>query len=157
MQKISNFAAQNFKAMNITDDSNNIYIKDYTVPKGRAKEDIKAREKIINAIYRKWTAENPEKCVYNEALKDFIHVKFESINETVNKAARNYNSTMAMFHLTEILKDAKVVKCDKPDKSTKNQAKYTQMIIMQWEKVKLMVGEKSTGLKIQYCITSLEQ
>ena len=55
-----------------------------------------------------------------------------------------------MFHLTEILKNAKVVKRDKPDKNTKNQAKYTQMIIMQWKKVRLIVGVKSTGLKIQY-------
>ena len=81
---------------------------------------------------------------------------FESINETVNKAARNYKSTMAMFQLTEIVKNAKVIKCDKPDRNTKNQAKFTQMLIMQWEKVKLMVGVKTTGLKIQYCITSLE-
>jgi len=141
----------------ILEDNENIYIEDYVIPKGMEKEDLKAREKIINAIYRKWTAENPEKCLFNEDLKDFIYVKFESINETVNKAARSYKSTMAMFHLTEILKNAKVVKRDKPDKNTKNQAKYTQMIIMQWEKVKLMVGVKSTGLKIQYCITSLEQ
>ena len=143
--------------MNITEDNDNIYIEDYTIPKGREKEDIKAREKVINAIYRKWTVENSEKCLFNEDLKDFIYVKFESINETVNKAARSYKSTMAMFHLTEILKNAKVVKRDKPDRNTKNQAKYTQMIIMQWEKVKLMVGVKSTELKIQYCITSLEQ
>ena len=127
------------------------------IPQGRTKEEIKAREKIIDAIYRKWTAENPEKCIFNEDLKDFIYVKFESINETVNKAARNYNSTMAMFHLTEILKNAKTVKYDNPDGNTKNQARYTQMIVMQWKKVKLMVGVKSTKLKIQYCITSLVQ
>lgn len=143
--------------MKITEDNDNIYIETYTIPKGREKEAIKAREKIINDIYRKWTAENPEKCVFNVALKDFIYVKFESINETVNKAARNYNSTAAMFFLTEILKNAKVVKYDQPERNTKNQIKYTQMIIMQWKKVKLMVGVKSTGLKIQYCITSLEQ
>jgi hypothetical protein len=143
--------------MNISEDNNNIYIEDYAIPKGREKEDIKAREKVISDIYRKWTTENPKKCVFNEALKDFIYVKFESINETVNKAARNYKSTTAMFLLTDILKNAKVVKYAQPDKTTKNQSKYTQMIIMQWEKVKLMVGVKSTGLKIQYCITSLEQ
>jgi hypothetical protein len=63
---------------------------------------------------------------------------------------------MAMFHLTDILKNATVTGYEKP-KQNKNQAKFTQMIIMQWEKVKLMVGVKSTKLKIQYCITSLEQ
>jgi hypothetical protein len=143
--------------MIIKEEAGSINIEDYIIPTGREKADIKAREKIINAIYRKWTAENPEKCMFNEDLNDFIYVKFESINETVNKAARNYKSTMAIFHLTEILKNAKVIKRDKPDKNTKNQAKYTQMLIMQWEKVKLMVGVKSTQLKIQYCITSLEQ
>ena len=143
--------------MNITHDPHHIYIKNYTIPKGTAKEDIKAREKIINDIYRKWTAENPEKRLLNEDLNDFIYVKFDSINETVNKAARSYKSTMAMFHLTDILQNAKVVKRDKPDRNTKNQAKYTQMIILRWEKIKLIVGVKATGLKIQYCITSLEQ
>ena len=143
--------------MKISEDNENIYIEDYTIPKGKEKEDLKAREKIINDIYRKWTAENPEKCLFNKDLRDFIYVKFESINETVNKAARSYQSTLAMFHLTDILKYAKVVKRDKPDRNTKNQAKYTQMIIMQWEKVKLIVGVKATGLKIQYCITSLEK
>ena len=69
--------------MDITENNNNIYIEDYTIPKGREKEDIKAREKIINAIYRKWTAENPEKCLFNEDLKDFIYVKFESILNSV--------------------------------------------------------------------------
>jgi len=40
------------RTMNIKEDNNNIYIKDYIIPKGREKEDIKTREKIINAIYR---------------------------------------------------------------------------------------------------------
>jgi hypothetical protein len=92
--------------MTIKEDNSNIYIEDYIIPKGVEKADIKAREKIINAIYRKWTAENSEKCLFNKDLKDFIYIKFESINETVNKAARSYKSTMAMFHLTEILKNA---------------------------------------------------
>ena len=83
--------------MNITEDNDSIYIEDYTIPKGREKEDIKAREKIINAIYRKWTAENPEKCLFNEDLNDFIYVKFESINETVNKAARSYTILYLQF------------------------------------------------------------
>ena len=81
--------------MTIKEEPGSIIIEDYIIPTGREKADIKAREKIINAIYRKWTAEN--------------------------------------------------------------QAKYIQMLIMQWENAKLMVGVKSTQLKIQYCITSLEQ
>jgi hypothetical protein len=153
MQKISNFAAQNFKTMSITEDSNNIYIEDYTVPKGRAKEDIKAREKIINEIYRKWFDCNPDKCVYNHNLKDFIHIRFESLNETVNKAARACQSTIIMLQLSDILQHAEVIDYEKP-KQNKNQSKYKQMIIMQWKNAKLIVGVRKDKKKIQYCITA---
>ena len=46
--------------MNITEDNDNIYIENYIIPKGMAKDDLKAREKIINEIYRKWTDNNPD-------------------------------------------------------------------------------------------------
>jgi hypothetical protein len=32
--------------MKITEDSNNIYIENYIIPKGTKKEDLKAREKL---------------------------------------------------------------------------------------------------------------
>jgi hypothetical protein len=140
--------------MKITEDNNNIYIEDYSIPKGREKEDIKAREKIINEIYRKWLESNPDKCTYNINLKDFIHIRFESINETVNKAARTCQSTIAMFQLTDILQKAKVTGYEQP-KQNKNQSKYTQMIIMQWENAKLIVGVRKDKKKIQYCITAI--
>ena len=127
------------------------------IPKGNAKEDIKAREKIINQIYRDWTNNNPDKCVFNDELNDYIYVKFESINETVNKAARSYHSTLAIYNLSDILKNATIIRYDKPDKNNKNQSKYIQMVIMQWKAVKLVVGIKKSNLKIQYCITSLER
>ena len=118
------------------------------------KENLKAREKIINEIYRKWSDSNPDKCTYNHNLKDFIHIRFESINETVNKAARAYQSTIAMFQLTDILQKAKVTGYEKP-KQNKNQSKYTQMIVMQWENIKLIVGVRKDKKKIQYCITAI--
>ena len=81
----------------------NIGIK---VPAGTGKEDIKAREKIIKDFYAKWISEHPEKKIWNENLQDFIHVKYQSINETYNKAARRYESTIAVFRLTEVMEKA---------------------------------------------------
>ena len=124
------------------------------IPQGINKEAIKAREKIINEIYHEWSNNNPDKCVYNNNLNDFIHVRFDSINETVNKAARTYASTFAMFHLSDILQNAVVVRYERT-KQNKNQSKYTQMIIMQWNNVKLTVGERKDKKKIQYCITTV--
>jgi len=146
--------AKNY-AMNIIENNDNIYIENYIIPKGMEKEDLKAREKIINEIYRKWSDNNPDRCIYNIDLKDFIHIRFESINETVNKAARAYQSTIAMFQLTDILQKAKVTGYEKP-KQNKNQSKYTQMIVMQLENVKMIVGVRKDKKKIQYCITAIK-
>ena len=140
--------------MDISEDANNIYIEEYIIPKGSRKEDLKVREDIINEIYRKWYDSNPNKCAYNTHLKDFIHVRFESINETVNKAARTYQSTISMFQLTDILQKAKIAGYEKP-KQNKNQSKYTQMIVIQWENAKLVVGVRKDKKKIQYCITAI--
>ena len=140
--------------MKITEDNDNIYIEDYIIPKGMEKEDLKVREEIINEIYRKWYDSNPDKCAYNHNLKDFIHIRFESINETVNKAARIYQSTITMFQLTDILQKAKVTGYEKP-KQNKNQSKYTQMIVMRWKNAKLVVGVRKDKKKIQYCITAI--
>jgi len=139
--------------MKIAENNDNIFIEDYIIPKGMEKEDLKKREKIINEIYRKWFESNPDKCAYNPNLKDFIHIRFESVNETINKAARTSQSTIAMFQLTDILKKAKVIGYEKP-KQNKNQSKYTQMILMQWKNAKLIVGVRKDKKKIQYCITA---
>jgi hypothetical protein len=72
------------------------------IPVGQAKEDIKVREQIIKDFYAQWIAEHPDKKVHNKALGKYICVKFLSINETYEKAARSYESTLAVFKLTEI-------------------------------------------------------
>ena len=140
--------------MEIIEDNDYIYIENYIIPKGREKEDLKTREKIINEIYRKWFDNNPDKCAYNRNLKDYIHIRFESVNETINKAARAYQSTIIMFQLTDILQNATVTGYEKP-KQNKNQSKYTQMIIMQWKNAKLIVGVRKDKKKIQYSITAI--
>ena len=139
--------------MKLIEDDENIYIDDFIIPKGLEKADLKAREKIILDLYRKWFDSHPDKCIYNHNLKDFIHVRFESVNETVNKAARSYQSTIAMFQLSDILQEAKVVGYEKPKKN-KNQSKYMQMILMNCESTKLVVGVRKDKKKIQFCITA---
>lgn len=79
------------------------------IPTGRTKEDIKAREQLIKDFYANWISEHPDKKVYNLALGRNICVKFLSINETYEKAARSYESTLAVFRLTEILQNATFV------------------------------------------------
>ena len=127
-----------------------------TIPAGTRKEDIKAREKIIKDFYAKWISEHPDKKIWNDDLQDYICVKYQSINETYNKAARRYESTLAVFRLTEVMEKA-VFKEEKPIKpADKNQKPYSKLLILLYDGIKLTVGvQKTTQEKAQYCLTAL--
>ena len=102
------------------------------------------------------------------ALKSDILIRFEGIQETVQKAARNYKYTMAMCAVDEVLQFAVEIKRDKPKKEVENQRRYKEMIIMNlqttafkpyFENIKMIVGVLRTdeNKKIQYCISTIEQ
>ena len=152
--------------MEITEDTDNIYIEDYIIPKGREKEDIKARENIVWAMLGKWLSKNPLKRKKNADLEDYIYLRFDGMQETVNKSARSYKSTMAVFELDFILSNAIKIGTDKP--KSKRQEVFAEMLIMNvdtpafqpyFDKVKMLVGitkQKKNAKKIQYSITAIE-
>ena len=124
------------------------------IPIGRTKEEIKIRERLIKEFYSQWIAEHPNKKVLNFALGKFISVKFLSINETYEKAARNYESTLAVFNLTEILQNAMLVEELPAKRNTRNQKQFEKLLVLQYKDVKLTVGlQRSNQDLVQYCIT----
>ena len=126
------------------------------IPQGNSREEVKLRDQIIKDFYAGWIAENPEKKMWNEDLQDYILVKYLSITETAEKAARQYESTLAVMRLSELLNKSKKVAEVPPKKGTKNQKPFLKMYIMQLDNIKMTVGlQKSTGDKVQYCITAL--
>ena len=126
------------------------------IPQGSSREEVKLRDQIIIDFYAGWIAENPEKKMWNEDLQDYILVKYLSITETAEKAARQYESTLAVIRLSELLTKSKKVAEVPPKKGTKNQKPFLKMYIMQLDNIKMTVGlQKSTGDKVQYCITAL--
>ena len=126
------------------------------IPQGNSREEVKLRDQIIKDFYAGWIAENPEKKMWNEDLQDYILVKYLSITETAEKAARQYESTLAVMRLSELLTKSKKVAEVPPKKGTKNQKPFLKMYIMQLDNIKMTVGlQKSTGDKVQYCITAL--
>ena len=126
------------------------------IPQGNSREEVKLRDQIIKGFYAGWIAENPEKKMWNEDLQDYILVKYLSITETAEKAARQYESTLAVMRLSELLTKSKKVAEMPPKKGTKNQKPFLKMYIMQLDNIKMTVGlQKSTGDKVQYCITAL--
>ena len=133
-----------------------------TIPEGTTSEDIKLRKKIIKDFYAIWNAANPTKHIYNIDLKDFIHVRFLSIEETSQKASNRYKSTLAVTYLTEILEKAKTVIRTQPKQGIENQKRFSEVISMEYDKedfgkIKLTVGVlRGSKQKIQYCITAIE-
>jgi len=133
------------------------------IPQGRTREEIQQREKIIKNFYANWNAVNPEKRIYNANLQEFIYIKFLSIQETAEKAARSYKSTLAVTYLTEILELAKVINYTKPKEGNNKQSRFSDIIIMQYNKsnfgkIKLTVGIlRGKKENVQYCITAIEK
>ena len=126
------------------------------IPQGNSSEEVKQRDQIIKDFYAGWIAENPEKKMWNDDLQDYILVKYLSITETAEKAARQYESTLAVMRLSELLTKSKKVAEVPPKKGTKNQKPFLKMYIMQLDNIKMTVGlQKSTGDKVQYCITAI--
>ena len=124
------------------------------IPLGKTKEEIKTREQIIKDFYAQWITAHPDKKVLNTALGKHICVKFLSINETYEKASRSYESTMAVFRLTEILQNATLVEELPAKQKTRNQKQFEKLLVMQYENIKLTVGlQRSNQDLVQYCIT----
>ena len=131
------------------------------IPFENSKENIKIREEIISQVYRRWTDANPDKRVYNRSLKDYINIRYLSITETIHHAAKSYYSTLAMLQLDTILRYSVKFGKPKPTKrGIKNQDNFVQIQIMHYDLVgiglvKMTVGIKKSGEKIQYCITAI--
>ena len=130
---------------------------------GGTPEELKQRKKFITDFYAKWVISNPAKQIYNKSLKNFIEVRFLSIQETASKAAIRSKSTLAVTFLTEILENAVTVgKPQEPKKDNVKQKRFSKIYIMEYEKadfgkIKLTVGElRGSGQKLQYCITAIE-
>ena len=124
------------------------------IPIGHTKEEIKVREKLIKDFYSKWISEHPDKKIWNKGLSEYIHVKFLSINETYEKASRSYESTLAVFQLTEILENATLANTKLAKRNTKNQKQFEALLMMQYNNIKLTVGrQRSNQELVQYGIT----
>ena len=125
------------------------------IPKGTSPEDAKARKQIISDFYAKWIADHPDKKVWNESLGAYIHIKFQSINETKGHASISYESTCAVLELTKLLERAIVAKRTKAKTNDKNQKPYDQMVFLFHNGIRLLVAhQKSTDEYVQYCITA---
>lgn len=99
---------------------------------------------------------------FNLSLKDFINIRFVSIDETSHQAAKSYLSTLAVLQLDSILTMAKKYRIVKAKIKDKKQKQFNKLLWMKYNlpgvsEVKLMVGiVRRTKDKVQYCITVIQ-
>lgn len=123
------------------------------IPRGTGREEARSRKRIIRDYFAKWIAEHPGKKVWNASLKSYIVVKYQSINETMGQASITFESTAAVFFLTEVLTKAVVTKRKVAKKNDKNQRPYDYMVFLDYKGIRLIVGhQKSTDEYVLYCI-----
>ena len=138
------------------------YTEKIEIPTGESKEDFNARKQIIWQFYQDWKKKNPSQKRYNIALKDYINIRFVSIDETSHQAAKSYLSTLAVLQLDSILTMAKKYRTVKAKPNDRNQKQFNKLLWMRYDlpgvgEVKLMVGiVRRTNDKVQYCITVIQ-
>ena len=136
--------------------------KTIEIPTRESKEDFKIRKQIIWQFYQDWKKKNPSQKRYNLDLKDYINIKFVSIDETSHQAAKSYLSTLAVLQLDSVLTLAKKYRTVKAKPNDKNQKQFNKLLWMRYDlpgvgEVKLMVGiVRRTKDKVQYCITVIQ-
>ena len=114
------------------------------IPQGTTIEDIQKRKQFIMDFYKNWIIANPDKKIYNKSLQEDIYVRFLSIEETSQHAAKRYDSTKAVTHLTMVLQNAVKKEVVEPNKTKKNQQRFEKIIKMEYKtnsgKINLIVG-----------------
>jgi transcriptional regulator with XRE-family HTH domain len=132
------------------------------IPTGESVEDKRRRHKIILAFYHDWKKKNPEARKYNIYLKDYINIRYISIEETAGQASLTYLSTLAVLQLDAILTNAVLVEKLPANQKKNNQKGFESLLRMSYNcigigTVKMYVGVKrSDKSKVQYCITAIE-
>ena len=105
------------------------------LPVGDTKEDKKQRKRFIKDFYRYWETHNPEKRIFNKSLKDYINVRYISVDETSGQASHRYISSLAIMFLSEILENAVQKGVPKNSDQTKeNQKGFEKIIALEYNK-----------------------
>lgn len=139
------------------------------IPMGKSMEEIRLREGIIDAFFRKWYDEHPSKEVYNSKVEDNIQIRKISIDEAKQHASKNYLSTIAIVHhFDEILANAVSVGKTATKVNDRNQSQFDYMLILSYQcqgvgLVKLTVGIRkklladrlAQEIKTEYGISAL--
>lgn len=147
------------------------FIAGIPTAKHRSKERMTLIRSYYQRLWKKLQREGRTNKIFNDYLGvDVFIVENESDKKTINTASKNWQSTYAVKHLEEIVKNAigdenKPV-YEKTKKGTQSKNGYKNMAILYYDllgpkedlnfKVKLTIGIRSDKKHVQYCINKIE-
>ena len=131
------------------------------IPMGKSMEDIRKRQSIIVDFLSRWREANTEGRIMNESLQEYIYFRNVSFSEAKEHSSKSYKSTRAMMIFEEIVKNALPVRRVAVKKNDRNQSSFAYMLVMVYRHqelgtIKLTVGVRLSGQRIQYGITALK-
>ena len=148
------------------------FINGIPTAKNRSRERRSLIAKYYSNLWKKLQKEGRKNTIFNDYLGVCIYiVENESNKKTINAASRNWQSTYAVKHLEEIVRNA----CgdenqpvyEKAKKGTQTKNGYKNMAILYYcfideaiqylnFKVKLTIGIRADKKHVQYCINKIE-
>lgn len=142
------------------------------IPKGKSMEEIRERERILSQFLHQWsTSQSGERKIHNINLNEDIFIVGKSVAEIIQHSAKRYLSTLAVFHLEEVISHASPVRRIAVKQGNGKQAEFSHMLLMVYQKdglgtIKVTVGVRFRKQKdapdvlpkkIEYGITVLEE
>lgn len=131
---------------------------DYTHLEGQSKQAYIQRVKTIKSFYEEFLQGSS---VVNVFLNKEIHFNTEGKNETKAKASKNLKTTIAVFFLRELLRNARFIKSDEPKLGQRKRLNADSTLIFYSDMIldgevttfKITVVKMKQGKKIHYCIS----
>ena len=148
------------------------FINGIPTAKNRSRERRSLIAKYYSNLWKKLQKEGRKNTIFNDYLGVCIYiVENESNKKTINAASRNWQSTYAVKHLEEIVRNAcgdeNLPVYEKAKKGTQTKNGYKNMAILYYcfideaiqylnFKVKLTIGIRADKKHVQYCINKIE-
>lgn len=153
-----------------------IFLPDFIEGIPTNKHAIKERRALVvkyyNDLWKRLQKEVNSNYIFNDFWQANIHiVKNESDKKTKNAAVKKWQSTYAVKHLYDVVKNARPIgdriEFDNPKNGTQKKNGYKQMLILYYTftsnehdylnfTIKLTIGIKADDKHVQYSVNSIE-
>ena len=148
------------------------YISGIPTAKNRSRERRSLISRYYLNLWKRLQREGHNYRIYNDCLGVDVYIlEKESDKKTINAASKNWQSTLAVKHLYDIVRYAfcndDMVVFFEPKEGVQKENRYKNIAVLYYDfvnekipylnfKVKLTIGIRSNNMHIQYCVNKIE-